>query len=66
MKSLVELFVSVDDSCTAFLPKLKQQMLASGTIQRQRARSLTIMNAGHEDFCPKVWNIGKILLQFPN
>jgi len=42
MKSLVELFVGVDDFCQVFLPKLKQHLLSSGEIQRQRARSLTI------------------------
>lgn len=42
MNSLVELFVSVDDFCMSFLPKLNQRLLASGAIQRQRARSLTI------------------------
>ncbi len=29
MESLLELFVSVDDSCKAFLPKLKQPTKAS-------------------------------------
>jgi hypothetical protein len=42
MNSLVELFVSVDDFCQAFLLKLEQQLLASGAIQRQRARSLSV------------------------
>jgi hypothetical protein len=42
MNSLVELFVSVDDFCVAFLPKLTQLLLSSGEIRRQRARSLSI------------------------
>ncbi len=42
MKSLVELFVSVDDFCIVFLPKFNQMLLSSGAIQRRRARSLTI------------------------
>lgn len=42
MNSLVELFVSVDDFCLAFLPKLNEHLLASGAKQRQRARSLTM------------------------
>ena len=41
MNSLVELFVSVDDFCIAFLPKFNQLLLASGEVQRQRARSLS-------------------------
>ena len=41
MNSLVELFVSVDDFCMVFMPKLNQLLLASGAIQRQRARSLS-------------------------
>jgi hypothetical protein len=42
MNSLVELFVSVDDFCLMLLPKLLQLRLASGPVQRQRDRSLTI------------------------
>lgn len=42
MKSLVELFVSVDDFCQAFLPLLEKHLLESGHIQRRRARSLTM------------------------
>jgi len=42
MTSLVELFVHVDDFCQVFLPRLKPYLLASGVIQRERARSLTI------------------------
>ncbi len=38
MNSLVELFVSVDDFCMSFLPKLKQQMLSSGAMQRQTSQ----------------------------
>jgi len=42
MKSLVELFMSVDDFCIVFLPKFNQMLLTSGVIQRRRARSLSI------------------------
>ena len=42
MKSLVELFVSVDDFCIAFLPKFTAMLLTSGVLKRQRARSLSI------------------------
>ena len=42
MISLVELFVSVDDFCMAFLPRHKKLLLSNGAIQRQRARSLSI------------------------
>jgi hypothetical protein len=42
MESLVELFVHVDDFCQAFLPKLEQDLLQSGAIQRRRARSLSL------------------------
>lgn len=42
MNSLVELFVSVDDFCMAFLPRYQKRLLSSGVIQRQRARSLSI------------------------
>lgn len=42
MKSLVELFVHVDDFCQAFLPQLEKQLLQSGVIHRRRARSLSI------------------------
>jgi hypothetical protein len=42
MESLLELFVSVDDFCTVFLPFLEQYLLSSGTIQRRRARSLSV------------------------
>jgi len=42
MNSLVEVFVSVDDFCIAFLPKHQQQLLSSGAMQRRRARSLSI------------------------
>jgi hypothetical protein len=41
MESLVELFVSVDDFCQAFLPLLEKHLLQSGQIQRRRERSLT-------------------------
>lgn len=41
MESLVELFVSVDDFCQAFLPQLEKHLLQSGQIQRRRERSLT-------------------------
>ena len=42
MESLLELFVSVDDFCQAFLPILEQQLLASGVVQRRRSRSLAV------------------------
>jgi hypothetical protein len=42
MDSLLELFCDVDDFCKGYLPFLQQQMLSSGLITRQRARSLTI------------------------
>ena len=42
MKSLVELFVAVDDFCQAFLPQFEGHLLQSGIIRRRRARSLTI------------------------
>jgi hypothetical protein len=42
MRSLVELFVCVDDFCMVFLPRHKKRLLSSGAIQRQRARSLSI------------------------
>jgi hypothetical protein len=54
MDSLLELFCDVDDFCKAFLPKLSQQMLASGIQQRKRDRSLclseimTILIAFHQ------------------
>jgi hypothetical protein len=40
MESLVELFVSVDDFCQAFLPQLEHHLLESGAVHRRRARSL--------------------------
>lgn len=42
MDSLVELFLDVDDFCKVFLPFWQRQLLASGLIQRQRSRSLSI------------------------
>jgi hypothetical protein len=42
MKSLVELFVAVDDFCQAFLPQFEGHLLQSGIIRRRRARSLAI------------------------
>lgn len=42
MGNLVELFCHVDDFCQIFLPKLEQQLLGSGSIQRRRARSLSM------------------------
>ncbi len=42
MKSLVELFVSVDDFCIQFSPKFNQMLITNGAIKRQRARSLSI------------------------
>ena len=42
MESLLELFVHVDDFCQAFLPKVEEQLLTSGSMQRRRARSLSM------------------------
>ena len=41
MESLLELFCDVDDFCQVFLPNWRDQLIASGKIKRQRARSLT-------------------------
>lgn len=41
MDSVVELFCDVDDFCKLFLPVWQKQLLASGDMRRQRARSLT-------------------------
>lgn len=41
MKSLVEIFVHVDDFCKEFEPKWHQQLLGNGIIQRKRAKSLS-------------------------
>jgi len=42
MESLLELFVSVDDFCQAFLPNLQMHLLNSGAVKRHRARSLSV------------------------
>lgn len=42
MKSLVELFIDVDDFCQVFLPRLESHMLSNGMRKRRRARSLSI------------------------
>jgi len=42
MKSLLELFVQVDDFCQVFLPILEQHLLTSGVIKRRRERSLSV------------------------
>jgi len=42
MKSLLELFVDVDDFCQAFLPVLEQHLFTSGVRKRRRARSLSV------------------------
>jgi transposase len=42
MDSLLEMFCDVDDFCKEFLPVWNRQLLLSGQMQRQRARSLTI------------------------
>jgi hypothetical protein len=42
MDSSVELFLDVDDFCKVFLPFWQRQPVASGLIQRQRSRSLSI------------------------
>jgi len=40
--SLLDLFCNVDDFCRAFLPKYEAGLLADGTKQRQRQRSLAL------------------------
>lgn len=40
MESLVELFCSVDDFCQIFMPVFENHLLANGSIQRRRSRSL--------------------------
>jgi len=42
MDSLLELFCDVDDFCKSFLPVWQSQLLASGEIQRQREKSLSV------------------------
>ena len=42
MDSLTELFCHIDDFCQIFVPAWQKQQLASGEIQRQRERSLSI------------------------
>jgi transposase len=42
MDSLTEMFCDVDDFCQSFVPAWQKQMLSTGEIQRQRARSLSI------------------------
>lgn len=42
MDSLLELFCDVDDFCQAFLPTWQKQLLATGAIQRQRNRQLSL------------------------
>lgn len=42
MESLVDLFCDVDDFCQVFMPVLEKHLLANGTIQRRRARSLCV------------------------
>lgn len=42
MDSLLELFCDVDDFCQTFVPVWQKQLLATGDIQRQRDRSLSI------------------------
>jgi hypothetical protein len=56
MESLPKMFVHVDDFCQAFLPKLGQSLLSSGTVKRHRRRSTyaeayasPISNAGPKD-----------------
>lgn len=54
MDSLLELFCDVDDFCKGFLPIWNKQLVSSGKMQRQRARSLilseimTILIAFHQ------------------
>ncbi len=40
--SLLELFCHVDDFCRAFVPQWQRGQIASGTIRRNRARSLSL------------------------
>jgi hypothetical protein len=42
MDSLLELFCDVDDFCQQFVPVWRSKLIASGEIQRQRERSLSI------------------------
>ena len=42
MKSLLELFVHVDDFCQTFLPSMEQHLISSGAVKRHRARSLSV------------------------
>jgi len=42
MDSLTELFCDVDDFCQSFVPEWQKQMLSTGEIKRQRARSLSV------------------------
>jgi DDE family transposase len=42
MDSLLELFCDVDDFCQAFLPTWQKQLLATGALQRQRNRQLSL------------------------
>ena len=42
MASLTELFCDVDDFCQVFLPMWRKQLLSTGEIRRQRARSLSV------------------------
>jgi len=42
MKSLLELFVDVDDFCQSFMPLLEQHLLTSGVRKRRRERSLSV------------------------
>ena len=41
MESLLELFVSVDDFCQAFLPFWEKKLLADGSRKRQRSGQLS-------------------------
>ena len=42
MNSLVELFCAADDFCLVFEPQWQSQLLASGQVQRRRARQLCL------------------------
>ena len=42
MRSLLEVFCDVDDFCQQFEPVWRQPLVASGRLQRQRARRLSV------------------------
>ena len=42
LRSLLEVFCDVDDCCQQFEPVWRQHLVASGRLQRQRARRLSL------------------------